>query len=382
MKEKRILAALSFETDWERQTISGFIAYARENDLRWEIRATARASDLQELLIRFLPHGMLYHPHMSLPLNLPADLKMVHFDWKASTNRPLLLIDDKQVGRLAADHFLSHGFSHFSFIGNLNRSYAELRLQGFKKTLQIAGYSVSEFNTQGFFLGLLNNLNNPEVSGRFVGLIKQLKKPLAVFAADDFEAYTVFELCLKNGWKIPEQIGILGANNEELVCQACDPMLSSIRIPYRQIGYKAAELLHQQFLGISIPKRPVLFQATEVITRRSTATDRVNDPVIAKALRFIRDHYAENITTETLLAVTGISRSMLERRFKQAINRTPYFELLHQRIEQSKRLLRDTETTIREIACRCGFNSTNRFCQSFKEKTGMTPSQYKKTCQG
>ncbi|MFA6172163.1 MAG: substrate-binding domain-containing protein [Kiritimatiellales bacterium] len=380
MDEKRILAALSFQTGWERLTLSGLIAYARENNLLWEIRAVARETDLHEFCERFQPHGLFYHPHMPLPPDIPFDLKTVYFDWQVGSERPLLRIDDRQVGQLAAEHFLSHGFTHFLFAGNLNRPYADLRFQGFSHRLRSAGYPVSSFNTQSCFLGLLNNRENQEISRQFTDMVKKLKKPLAVFAADDFEAYTVFELSLKNGWNIPEQVGILGANNDELVCQACDPMLSSIRIPYRQIGFKAAELLHRQFQGYSVPRKPFLFQATEVITRRSTAIDRVDDPVVAKAVKFIREHYKENITAETLLTLTGVSRSMLERRFKQTVNRTPYFEILYQRIEQSKGLLRDTRLSIQEIASGCGFNSTNRFCQAFKDKVNMTPSQYRQAC--
>ena len=381
MSEKRILAALSFEADWERQALAGLIAYARDHNLHWEIRAVARGTDLSDLISRFQPHGLLYHPHMTLSGNPPAEMKTVYMDWKDDSRRPQLLIDDRQVGVLAAEHLLAHGFTHFCFTGNLNRPYASLRCQGFKQRLKAAGRPISEFNTEGFFLGLLNNRENPEISGRFTETVKKLKKPLALFAADDFEAYTVFELCSKAGWNIPEQIGILGVNNEELVCQACDPMLSSIRIPFRQVGYKAAELLQHLFLGKAVPKKPLLFQATEVVTRRSTAVEQVDDPVVAKSLQFIRKNFTENITTETLLEITGVSRSMLERRFKLAINRTPYFEIQYQRIEHAKRLLQDTRMSIREVSTGCGFNSTNRFCQAFKEKVATTPSRYRQTCQ-
>ena len=381
MNEKRILAALSFQTDWERQTLSGLIAYAREHDLLREIRAVARETDLNELCTRFKPHGMLYHPHMPLPAHIPPDLKMAYFDWKTGKERPLLLIDNQRVGQLAAEHFLSHGFVHFCFVGNLNKPYADLRFQGFKRHLGSAGYAVSSFHTEGCFLGLLNNQDNPEISDRLVKTVEQVKKPIAIFAADDFEAYTVFELCLKCGWNIPEEIAILGVNDDELVCRACNPMLSSIRIPYRNIGFKAAELLYQQMTrNIHPPKQPLIFAPIEVVERRSTASNRVDDPVVAKALNFIREQCTENITTEALLELTGASRSMLERRFKQAINRTPYFEILHQRIEHAKTLLRDTRMNIREIAAACGFNSANRFCQAFKNKTDLTPSRYREAC--
>jgi LacI family transcriptional regulator len=130
-----------------------------------------------------------------------------------------------------------------------------------------------------------------------------------------------------------------------------------------------------------VPKKPLLFQAIEVVTRRSTAVEQVDDPVVAKSLQFIRKNFTENITTETLLKIAGVSRSMLERRFKRAINRTPYFEIQHQRIEHAKRLLQDTRMSIREVSTGCGFNSTNRFCQAFKEKVATTPSRYRQTCQ-
>jgi LacI family transcriptional regulator len=381
MEEKRILAALSFETDWERQLLAGLIAYAREHELHWEIRAVARESDLNDRISQFQPHGLLCHPHMPLTLPVPTIPAVVYVDWKNTESRPLLLIDDYQIGVMAAEHLLAHGYTHFCFAGNITREYAKLRCDGFKWRLSREGRSVSIFNTAGFFLGLLNNRENPEISRQFIATVGQLKKPAAVFAADDFEAYTVFELCLKAKLRLPEEIGLLGVNNEELVCQSCDPMLSSIRIPYRQIGSKAAELLHRQLQGFPAPQKPILFQATEVVIRRSTSIEQVSDPLVAQALGFIRSHFQENISIEDLVAATGASRSMLERRFKQTISRTPYFEIQHQRIEHAKRLLQDTRMSIREVSTGCGFNSTNRFCQAFKEKVATTPSRYRQTCQ-
>ena len=380
MNEKRILASLSFEADWERQTLSGLIAFAREHDLHWEIRAIARSTDLNDFIKRFQPHGLLYHPNMQLPDRLPPELKTVYFDQPGGTGRPLLQIDDQQIGELAADHLLVQGFTRFCFAGNLNRYYAEQRLQGFRRRLRRAGQTAAEFNTAGCFLGLLNNREDPELFHQFTQTIAKLEKPLALFAVDDYEAYTAFELCLKAGWKIPDEIGILGVNNEELVCHACDPMLSSIRIPYRQIGYTAAGILHRQFQGKSVPKTPQLFPAIEIVERRSTATDQVSDAAVAKSLRYIQTNLAENISINMLTKLTGISRSMLERRFKESINRTPYFEIQHQRIERAKILLRDTESPISDIVPACGFNSATRFCQAFKEKTTLTPSQYRQFC--
>lgn len=377
MEVKRILATFSFETDWERQTLTGLISYAREHDLHWEIRGLSRASNISNILSRFQPHGLLHHPHMKIPDQLPPDLKTVYFSWQAETHRPLLLLNDLHIGIMAAEYLLAKGFTRFCFTGNLERSYAKLRFDGFKHRLSKTGSRVYSFNTEGCFLGLLNNLQNPEIELRFIETLTRWEKPLALFAADDFEAYTILELCLKSGWNIPEQIGVLGVNNEEIICRACDPMLSSIRIPYHQLGYKAGELLHRLLQNRTVPQKPLIFDATEVISRRSTTAEQVADPLVATSLRYIRDHFKEAITTESLLELTGLSRSMLERRFKQSIKRTPYLEIQHQRTEYAKLLLRDTRMNIREIAKDCDFNSINRFCQSFKEKTGFTPSGYR-----
>ncbi len=379
MKTKRILAAVSFESEWERQILSGLTGYAREQNLHWEIRATARGSKMPELVEQMQPDGILCHPHMPIPEE-SLQSQVVYFHWQDTHLRPLLLIDNQHVGQLAAEHLLSRQFSRFCFVGNLNRPYAVDRFHSFKQSLKNKGYSASAFNTNGTFLGLLNSVEDKNVTDQFKALIDTLGKPLGIFAADDYEAHTAFEICRRAGWKIPENIGILGVNNDELVCRACDPMLSSIRIPYRQIGLNAGELLQRQFEGAHSPKKPVLFKPIEVIERRSTASNKADDPIVEQALCFIADHLAGPITTQDLLNLTGISRSMLERHFKQAINRTPYFEILHQRIERSKLLLRDTPMNIHEISTQCGFNSTNRFCQAFKNKTELTPSRYREAC--
>jgi len=322
MAAHKILALLSFETSWERETLRGLINYARSQQLQWEIRPTPRESAIDMLIQQMQPDGILCHPQQ-LPPQDTNQAKLVYFDTQDSQVRPLLRIDNQRVGQLAAEHLLTRNFDQFCFIGNLGRPYAIDRLHSFESTLKRNGFPTTSFNTDGTFLGLLNNQDVSSAPHQLRTLLKTIHKPLGIFAADDFEAFTTMEICQRAGWNLPDEIGILGVNNDELVCHACTPMLSSIRIPYQKIGFKAGEWLHQQLEGAPAPKKAAIFQPFEVVQRHSTATNKANDSLIEQALHFIAEHLTEAITIEDLLKLSGASRAMLERRFKQSIHRTP-----------------------------------------------------------
>ncbi|MGZ0654567.1 substrate-binding domain-containing protein [Coraliomargarita sp. W4R72] len=377
MSVKKILAFLSFETSWERETLRGIINYANSHNIQWEIRATPRESVIETLIKQIKPHAILCHPNQAIP-QLTNQAKLVYFDTQDTQQCPRLKIDNQSVGELAAEHLLTRNFNQFCFIGNLEKTYSIERLNSFVGKLKQSGFSATAFNTHGRFLSLLNNQDESCESKRLRALLETIPKPIGIFAVDDYEAYTTLKICQQAGWKLPEQIGILGVNNDELVCHACAPMLSSLRIPYEQIGFKAGQLLHQQLEGIAAPQETIMFQPIEIVERHSTATNQVDDPLVEDAVRFIAEHLTETITINDLLKLSGVSRSMLERRFKQSINRTPGWEIQHQRIESAKHYLRDTAIPIHQVANFCGFNSSNRFCQAFKNSTTHTPLSYRR----
>ena len=377
MKTKRIIAAVTFETDWERQILAGLTAYAHEQDLHWEIRAVSRSTDLSHLIKNFNPDGILCHPNMPLPDKLPSVIRQVWFDWGDLRKLPRAGVNDRAIGRMAAEYFLSRNFSRFCYVGNLDRPYGKLRRDGFHQRLKTAGFSCTAFNTKGYFIGLLNSRESPELQNEFIRCLESQDKPLALFSSDDFTAYTVLELCRKTGLDVPNEVSLLSSNNDELVCHACDPRLSSIRVPYRQVGRQAAEWLHQLLEKKGITKKTASFDPLEVVERGSTAVWRIDDPLVAESLKYIEESFRKRIGIPELLQLTGLSRSMLERRFKQAINRTPGFEIQHRRIEYAKQLLRDTDQPVHKIAATCGYSSSNRFCQAFRDKVSLSPNQYR-----
>jgi LacI family transcriptional regulator len=334
---------------------------------------------LDRLIYSFKPHALISLPHTPLPAYLPDGLKTVYIEWKNSKKRPLIQINDRRVGQLAAEHFLNHSIHHTCFVGHLDRSYATERETGFRLTMKRGGYAPKRFHTQGTFLGLLNDNSNPTVAEAFRSFLHTLPRPLGIFAADDFVAFSIIELCQSTPGnnQIPDDIRVLGTNNEELVCLSCTPELSSIRLPYRPMGLQAGAWANSLLNGMPAPQTILKLDPIEVIERQSSAPALVTNLTVQKALKFIDAHLTESITTQDLLELTGLSRSTLERFFKEAVNRTPYHQILHQKIARAKHLLNHTNLPIHAIAPRCGFNSNTRFCQNFKIQTDLTPSEYR-----
>ena len=179
---------------------------------------------------------------------------------------------------------------------------------------------------------------------------------------------------------MPEEVAIIGAENDELLCEMAHPTISSIATPAERIGYEAAAMLDRLVNKEPAPKGPLLLPATGVITRQSTNVLVGIDPDISDAVRFIREHVAEPIVIEDVLRNVLISRRSFERKFRSALGRSPAQEIRRMRIAIAKTLLSSgarikTET----IAKRCGFSSTAQFCTAFHQTTGMTPTDYRRT---
>ena len=290
----------------------------------------------------------------------------------ASANIPFpkVISDDEAVGRAGAEHLLGRAFEQFGFFSHSRSRYAQDRLTGFRQTIEHAA---------GHVCHVLSD-DAPELTDVDLATLEtwlnDLPKPIGIMAANDYLARFVLDRAVSLGLRVPEEVAVLGVDNEEWYTATVSTPLSSVDINTQQIGYRAAQVLDDLLSGKSAPPLQRV-PPVGVIERRSTDVMWNQDPVVLEAIRFIEDRYGEPITIDHVLDKVGVSRRNLENRMKRATGRTPYAALCRERVKRAKAMLAETRLTISQIARACGFDDQGNFGVMFKRETKLTPSQYR-----
>jgi LacI family transcriptional regulator len=196
-------------------------------------------------------------------------------------------------------------------------------------------------------------------------------------ACYDIRASQVLEACRRLGVEVPDEVAVIGVHNDELLCDLCDPPLSSVIPNARRAGYEAAALLQRMMNGERVGARNVYIRPIGVATRQSTDVVAVNDRRVSSAVRFVREHACENITVKDVLRAVPVSRSWLERRFKHHFGRTPHDQILRVRMARVRAMLATTDLPLAQIAERTGFEHVEYLSVAFKRVTGLSPSRYR-----
>ena len=178
---------------------------------------------------------------------------------------------------------------------------------------------------------------------------------------------------------MPEQIAVIGVDNDEETCRLADPPLSSVMDNAREVGCRAAAMLDEMMTrGAGAKPRSVLVPPAGIAMRRSTEVTAVDDPLVARACQLIRDQACGGLTAEALASAVRVSKSLFYARFKKALNRLPHEEIVRTRLDQAQALLRQTRLPLAEIAARCGFTHPEYFSVSFKRELGVTPGRFRR----
>lgn len=213
---------------------------------------------------------------------------------------------------------------------------------------------------------------------RTVEWVRSLRTPAAVYCAHDALAHRIAEACTLAERRVPEEIAILGTLNDEFLCTASQPALSSIDCPLAAIGFEAARVLDGIMTGHPTPKAPLELPPIGVVARLSTDPTVLADPGLRAAMQFIRTHYSERIDVERIVGISGLSRSSLERRFREVLGHGPLAELLRYRVEQARHLLLQTELPVKQIARATGFHDTRHLSAIFRLKAGISPTSFRR----
>ena len=290
---------------------------------------------------------------------------------------PRVLEDHAHAAKLAAEHFLTRGFTNFCFYSDANNWSYEERGNGFIKALGETGHNCSWLRwleSPAYATGKQEWLRKRKW---LATQMKSAPKPLAVFAANDQQALDVLESCESAGIKVPEEVAIVGTESYLLAPDAMPTPLSSVDTNLAVLGYRGAELLDQLMHGGKAPLEPVRVPAATVIVRKSSDILTIKHKGVARSLRYIWEHGHEPICIKDLVAISGMSRRGMHKAFLEHLGRTPGRELQRIRVERAKKILATTNLKVETVAHDCGYQSINSFCVAFKRATAMSAKQYR-----
>ncbi|MFM8338088.1 MAG: substrate-binding domain-containing protein [Opitutaceae bacterium] len=286
---------------------------------------------------------------------------------------PRVSVDNAAVARLAAEHLTVRGFRNFAYFGDAQFLWSRERGREFRRRLAEAGRSCDEFagRARGVRPG-----SDAEIRAMADWLADQ-PRPLGVFACYDGRARHVLEACQLRGWTVPDEIAVLGVDNDEVLCELCTPPLSSVQPNARRTGFEAAELLSRMMRGEKPGRMTRRVEPVRVVERQSTDTVAVADAKVAAAVRFIREHVGDGIDVGDVLRAVPMSRTLLERKFQAALGRSPHREILQQRIARARHLLAESEVSIAVVAELAGFGDASYLSVVFRRETGESPRSYR-----
>jgi LacI family transcriptional regulator len=288
---------------------------------------------------------------------------------------PTILPDNLAIGRMAAEHFLERGFETFAFYGGPWNTYARLRYEGYSHRLGEAGKSCAHFPWIRQAAGRVDF----DASGDFLGpWMQSLEKPAGLLASHDAEGFVLLRTAQRVGLSVPEQVAVVGVDNDQMRCPVANPPLSSVQPDFVRLGYEAGRLLERLLDGADPPTEPLLIPPIGVVTRQSSDIIAISDPELARAVQMIRHHACDPIGVEDLAGQVGTSRRTLERRFKQRLGRSPHQEILRVRLRRAEELLIRSEVKVGQIARDCGFGHVQNFNAAFAREFGQTPGAYRK----
>ena len=286
-----------------------------------------------------------------------------------------VLTDSTEAARMAADHLLGCGFKNFGFCGPSAFRWSEARRLSFQEHVARAGHTVHFFDARSEGAQASWGTQHRAMSR----WLESLPKPVGIMDCNVDYAQHLVAACKGAGMHIPDQVGIIGVDNDELVCELASPPISSVAINFERAGFESARLLDRWMRQGKIPTPArINAPATHVVPRLSTDILAVEDPQLMKALRFIRDHARENIRVVDVAKAGGLSRRALENRFRWELGRSILQEIRRIRVDLIARMLVETELPVSHIAEALGYENLQHIARYFRKEKNLSLVAYRK----
>jgi LacI family transcriptional regulator len=377
-RQPRVALIVETSTSWGRRTIEGVIDYCRHHG-PWSLYLEPRGIDEPEKL----PSGWTGD-------GIIARVRTAEFARRLERtgvpvvnvsgiqhpriNFPRVLTDESSVAKLALEHLQSRGFTHFGYCGIAEQRYVAQRAHVFEEVVVAAGFDCH------VYLGRAGIRAGHDLSADArdrAEWLKSLPKPVGVSTFSAVQGRRVAEAAALAGLRVPEDVAIITVDTDDLIGELVHPPLSAVQLATERTGFEAAKSLHQLMQGK--PAEPVVtLQPLGLAERQSTDVLAIQDPEICDALRFIRMNANRPIEVGDVLRQVSLSRRVLERRFRELLQRTPAQEIRRTHIERAKLLLAQTNMSVPDVAAASGFNYVEHMIPLFKKMVGVTPLAFRR----
>lgn len=384
---RRVALIYDATSAYDLKVMTGVASYVQQS-LRWNVYIEEFALKDQRLpdLRSWRGDGVIAdfdHPKVASAVvrsKLPAVAFGSGYGWYLpSSSIHYFFTNNNAIAELAADHLLQRGFRHFAYYGypsNPINGWSVERERAFVDRVSYRGFHCAVYHGQG------------QTSKRWTSFQRalgewliSLPKPLGLMGADDNRGRQVLEACRECNLRVPEDVAVIGVDNDELLCKLSTPILTSVEQGAKKLGYDAAALLDELMetrQERKLPPTRIVVDPIEVVGRQSTETLATDDPKVAEAMTFIAKHLSAGLKARDVIENVAVSRSGLENRFKQALGITIHTAIRQSQLERTKQLVYDTNLPLKQIAADLGYTSVQHMTTLFGKAFGQSPAKYRR----
>ncbi len=364
---------------WGREALRGIAGYAHRHG-PWKIEPVAPWINPTRLA-RACQNcsgvlAVVTHPAITdtlIQTGLPV-VSMNHPDDRL----PSVYQSDAAIGRCIVGYFADRGFSNLAYCswsGGTKRADRERGFLGAVEERKLNGLIFRKRSQ-----GRLPRGSSQQLMKDLAGWVEALPKPVGIMVENDRVGFDLLSVCYQARIGVPGQVAVVGVDNDDVWCDMAWPPLSSLAVPSREIGHRAAEMLDQLMRSEVLEENHVTVPPLHIVTRQSSDYYAVEDQLVAQALVFIRDHVGDRVTADDVAEYCAVSRRTLEYRFRDATQHSPWQHILDAQIDLAQKLLTETDLSIPDIAKASGFGSSRSLLSTFRKKVGQTPNGYRGQC--
>ena len=378
----RVLIISDFTESFSHKLLAGIVDYSRRKE-QWIVRRmppeykaqigipgvirVAKEWDVDAVIGQFEPTD-------DIGLFAENGIVAIAQDYKKKfTTIPNITADYLGTGRMAARFFLERGFRNFGFFGMNDVCWSDERCEGFRREVDAAGFGDSFYSYRMQEIDMVWYYQR----NRLREWLRMIPKPIAIMACDDNQGANLIEACHGIGIKIPEEVSVIGVDNDESLCSLGSTTLTSIQIDIEEGGRQTAELVERLVDDPKAPAEDVVLKPVKIVGRLSTAAFATADQQILKALLYIHKNALKKISVGDVMAEAALSRRLLERRFKAVTGKTLYEYITDQKLKYFAEQLADTDEQVINIALSMGENDTKSISRRFKQLYGCTPVEWR-----
>jgi LacI family transcriptional regulator len=380
----KIALLINPSRQYTRGILSGIAEYARLQGL-WtfyrplEYRERQSGRRLRAVLEALEPDGILMREPEEMDAIVGMGVPIVCFPYTRETIDGVanVITDHRAISEVGAGHLLSLGLRHFGYCGLDDWWWSRRRRNHFREEVGRHGFEVDVYQLPSAPSQRSWDQELPRI-GRW---LRGLAKPVGIMTCNDDRGGLVIEACKLEGLKVPDEVAVVGVDNDALICDLCSPPLSSVASDLQRIGYEAARMLDQMISGQEKGRPTLCIRPTHVAARQSTDVLAIGDGEVVTALRFIRRSGRLNIGVQQVVEHTRLSRRALEQRFRSVLGHSIHDEIERVRIELLMRLLVETRQPLAEIAQMLGFSDASHASRLFRKVKGISPMTYRRQYQ-